>query len=450
MKKRSPQVWPSSHLARRLDAPDLLVPLILRAGNAFALLAISVVLGYICRVLLARWLGVAEYGTYEYILNAGIFLGQIAALGLPNAVLRFIPEYTVLEDWPRLRGLVWSSWLAVAISGLAIAGLVTLLAPILGASTSVPPGVWVWGGWCVPLLALSRHQLELAKALKKLPLAYLPSLLASPVMVAGGTWVYLLLGNPRPTHTLAIGIFIISLFLGLAWQWWQIQKHLPHQVWLQPPQILLHRWLGVALPMLLADGAFVILAQTDTLMIGAWLGEAAVGIYTAAAKTAAWVSFILMAFNAISAPMFSALYARGDLESLQKLVHTSAKWTFFPAATIALLLIIFAEPTLGIFGSEFVVARWEMTLLITGQLVNVGAGSVGYLMQMTGHQWTSAYIFGCSALLNLVLNALLIPILGTLGAAFSTALTMMLWNIWLRRQVIRQVGVTPSIVDVFR
>ena len=129
---------------------------------------------------------------------------------------------------------------------------------------------------------------------------------------------------------------------------------------------------------------------------------------------------------------------------------TVARWLFYPSLILAILLIVFADRVLGLFGSEFVAARGEMTVLILGQLVNVGAGSVGYLMKMTGHHNQCAYVFGFSAILNLLLNAILIPFWGIMGAAIATALSMAIWNIWLHQLVVKYLGVKPSIVGTFK
>ncbi|WP_324705636.1 polysaccharide biosynthesis C-terminal domain-containing protein [Lyngbya sp. CCY1209] len=90
-----------------------------------------------------------------------------------------------------------------------------------------------------------------------------------------------------------------------------------------------------------------------------------------------------------------------------------------------------------------------MTVLILGQLVNVGSGSVGYLMVLTGHQDQSAFIFGCSALANLILNAIAIPFLGILGAAIATATCMAIWNVVLHILVVRYLDIYPSIIFAF-
>jgi O-antigen/teichoic acid export membrane protein len=56
---------------------------------------------------------------------------------------------------------------------------------------------------------------------------------------------------------------------------------------------------------------------------------------------------------------------------------------------------------------------------------------------------------GCSAILNLILNAILIPTMGIMGAAVATALAMALWNIWLHQLVVKYLGVKPSILSTF-
>ena len=229
-----------------------------------------------------------------------------------------------------------------------------------------------------------------------------------PLLVIVGAFYY----EDRLFSSKAIAISILSLCLVLVCQLWFFRQQMPPQCSTSEPIYAPREWFAVALPLLFNDGAFVVLSQTDIIMTGTILGSFQVGIYSAAFKTASAVSFILAAVNAIAAPMFATLYARRDYEGLQTLTATVARWLFYPSLVFALLLILFADRILGLFGSEFVAARGEMIILILGQLVNVGAGSVGYLMEMTGHHQKCAYVFGCSAILNLVLNSILIPTLG--------------------------------------
>ncbi|HHP7229397.1 MAG TPA: flippase [Xenococcaceae cyanobacterium] len=425
---------------------DLLISLFQGAAIALILQLSGIAVSYTMQVLLARWLGATQYGAYDYVINLGVFIGFLAGLGLPNALLRFLPEYMVQEDWGKLRGIVWGSWRYVLISSMLIAMIavvivvswqkhnreLALVSLLLGIAT-------------VPLWALIRHQQEMARGIKRMSLAYFPSKVILPLLVILGIGFY----RQNLSSTIALIITCLSLALVLVAQLWLFKQQIPQQCLRVKPTYAPKEWFGVALPLLFNDSALVVLSQTDILMTGAMLGSFQVGIYSAALKTASIVNFLLAAVNAIAAPMFATLHAQEDYQGLKKLTRTVARWLFYPSAILALLLIVFAERVLGLFGSEFVAARGSMTILILGQLVNVGAGSVGYLMQMTGHHRQCAYVFGCSAILNLVLNGILIPLLGIKGAAIATALTMAVWNIWLHQLVVKNIGVQPSIIGTF-
>jgi len=103
---------------------------------------------------------------------------------------------------------------------------------------------------------------------------------------------------------------------------------------------------------------------------------------------------------------------------------------------------------LSLFGADFVAGYPALIILTAGMIVNAAAGPVGLLLNMTGHQRLCAKIFGTSALINVVLNALLIPQLGIVGAALATAATMILWNLWLLIMVARKLDLHPSLIRI--
>lgn len=415
------------------------------ASVAFVLQVSSVGLKYIVQIFLAQWMGTVEYGTYEYVVSWTFFLAILAELGLPSAVLRFIPEYSVKEDWGRLRGVIRGSWQLTLVAGLLVSLCGTAIVLWLNANQkwaySTP---MIVGIWMMPLVALVHLQSQMARAVRQIPLAYTPFQVIWPLLVLSGAFV-LFQRNQVLTSVPVIAVSILALLTIVAIQLWLLRRRLKTEVHRVSPIYTPREWLRVAFPLLLSDGFHVVLNQADILMIGAGVGPEAVGIYSAATKTAIWVSLVLQAVNAVVAPAFSALYTQGDREGLQKLVSTVAHWIFWPSLTITLCLIVFGRTILGIFGPQFVAAHWDMTILALGQLVNAGAGSVGFLMIMTGHQNQCAYVFGCSALTNLVLNAIAIPVLGTTGSAIATATTMALWNIWLHVLVVKNLGIYPSI-----
>lgn len=430
--------------------PSLFTKLVHGAGTALTIQIISAGALYGSQVLLARWMGTVEYGIYEYAIAIGAFLAFIAGLGLPTTVLRLISAYRAQEDWPHLKGMVWGSWWQTLIIGfitsVCATGVLLWLMDDdgLGSYTIA----LILGVWTIPIVALVSLQKEIIRACQQIVLSYGPSLIAQPLLliVVAATWQRW----QQLTSVTAVLLSLLSGLLVLSLQWLLFQQKLDTRIRSVQPVYEILQWWRVSLPLLLFDGSHMILRQTDMLMIGILLNAKQVGIYSAALKTSAWVPFILAAVNAISAPLMASLYAQGDRQSLQQLVSIVARWMFYPALITAVGLAVFAGPILQLFGPEFVAARGALFILILGQLVNVGAGSVGYLMTMTGHQNQTIVVMATSALANVILNLIGIYFFGIIGAALATALTKAMWNIWLYGLVVRQLGVRPSILDALR
>lgn len=437
-----------TQLWTKLQQPGLMTTLARGASTALIIQGLGVGINYSTQVFLARWLGVSEYGTYEYVVTIATVLGLLAGLGLSSTVLRFVSEYSTeystRQNWSHLRGIIWSSWGQTLVAGLAI-GLVSIGVLLsLGSSISL-----ILGMGLIPLFALAKIQLEMVRGVKRIALGYAPFFVLYPLLLLGFGLIWVALHQPLDSP-IAVTLTIGALMLVLVGQFSLFLRHLPAQIHRVQPTFALRQWLGMSLPLLFIDSSYMILRYTDTLMLGAFGGPHEVGLYSAALKTADWVNFILASVNAIAAPMFASLYVQGDLKGLQRLVSTIARWMFYPAFGVAIGLVVFAEPILGLFGPEFLAAKWAMVALIVGQLVNVGAGSVGYLLLMTGHHYPCAIVVGCSAVVNILLNLVGIPVWGGLGAALATAFSMSLWNVWLHRLVVKYSGVNPSIVTALR
>ncbi|OKH36331.1 flippase [Calothrix sp. HK-06] len=429
--------------------PPLLTILARGATTALAVQILSTICDYGFQVFLARTIGVTEYGVYDYATTLAIFLAFPASLGFPTTVLRFIPEYITKQDWAHLRGIILGSWLLTLAASFVVSclctGVLLWLEAHLPVKNTATLTVSVWG---VPLLAIIGLQQQMARGLHKMVLAFTPYLIVYPILLMAMV-VFWSMSHSLTAYNVLL-FSILSLLIITVGQLILLRQSFPIQINHIRPSYALGEWWKVALVLIFLNGSNMILNQADTLMIGSMLGVKAVGVYGAAFKTSLWVNLLLTSINSIAAPMFASLYVKGDMVGLQKLVSTSVKWMFFPALAVSLAMIIFVEPILRMFGEEFVSAKFVLIALILGQLVNVGAGSVGYLLQMTGHQNQCAVVVGISALVNIVLNLIGIRALGILGAALATAFSMMLWNLWLHRLVVKHLGIRASILAAIR
>ncbi|AEB12562.1 flippase [Marinithermus hydrothermalis] len=426
----------------RLKQQDMLATLARGAGIAFVLQASGTGLKYLTQVLLARWMGAAEYGVYAYAFTWANLLSVLATLGFTTGSLRFVPEYLAKEDWAHLRGFIRRVRQLVLLAGLLLAavggGILILLHSPQMNTTALLLGMAL-----VPLLALVSVQREMVRGTRRIALAYAPPMVLQPVLVLVAAFLMLSsLGGL--TGVAALSAFALALLIVLGVQGWGLVQTLPQEAVSMPPRYETARWWRVSFPLLLVSGSLIVLNQADILMIGIFLGPKEAGIYMAATKTAALVSFVLVAVNAIVAPMISELHTKGDREELQRMVSAAVRWMFWPSLSVTLGLLLLGRVVLGLFGTEFPMGYSALVLLALGQLVNASVGPVGYLMSLTGHQDLSAWVYGLSALVNIGLNALLIPIWGLIGAALATMAAMVLWNAWLYVLVYRFLG-----LDVF-
>ncbi|MEM6715661.1 MAG: flippase [Cyanobacteria bacterium P01_C01_bin.147] len=434
---------------KQVQSTGLLTKFARGAGAALTVQLISACILYAAQVWLARWLGTSAYGVYEYATAVSIIGAFIASFGLPTVALRLVSAYRAQSDWARLGGLINGSWRQILLSSIGMAGCGTAVWAWL--QTTRDFGGYTWplllSIWTIPGLTLLGLQKEIIRGFQQIVLAFAPSLIGQPLVLLG-----LAVGwrSQRPlTSTVAMALSLTAILLVLALQWGWFQSRLASQIRRPPHLYETGQWWRVALPLMLMGGSFMILNHTDTLMIGLLLNAQQVGIYSAALKTAAWVPFILMAVNAMAAPLIATLYAEDDQAGLQQLVSMIARWMFYPALAMAIAIVLFSRPILQLFGTEFIAAQGALVALMLGQLVNVGAGSVGYLMTMTTYQNQAARVMAVSALVNVILNGVGIHFWGILGAAIATALSMALWNIWLYVLVVKHLGVRPSILDTF-
>jgi O-antigen/teichoic acid export membrane protein len=130
---------------------------------------------------------------------------------------------------------------------------------------------------------------------------------------------------------------------------------------------------------------------------------------------------------------------------LARLFRSLVKWTLALTLPLAITVVLFAKPIMGIFGAEFSVG-WPVLVVGTlAQLINCGVGSVGYLLLMSGRQNQLLRIQAVMAATLIVLNLILIPRMGLLGAATAVALVTATTNLWYLSQVRRSLGIVPSL-----
>jgi O-antigen/teichoic acid export membrane protein len=85
------------------------------------------------------------------------------------------------------------------------------------------------------------------------------------------------------------------------------------------------------------------------------------------------------------------------------------------------VILALGQPLLWLFGKEFITGYPVMFILALGFLAHASVGPVEFVLNMLGEQNRCAFVLFAAAGLNLVLNFILIPHFGLMGAAIATA-----------------------------
>jgi O-antigen/teichoic acid export membrane protein len=423
-----------------------------QSGVFFAGTIFTAIFGYVFKVYLARVLGPEALGLFVLGITLVGFLGVFNSLGLPQSAVRFVASYGAAGKFERLHALLWRG-----------AGIL-LLANLLFAAILLTFGRWV--------AVRFYHSAALVQYLPWFALIMLFSVLTgfySKVLtgykdLGRRTLIVNFVGSPL---SMLLAVILISAGMGL-------RGYLSAQVLsaavvtvlllvavreLTPAQARFSAQRGSGLEkeiwsfsaaMLGIGFLEFVMVQVDKIAIGFYRGPREVGIYSVAAAIVVYVPLVLSSINQIFSPMIADLHTRGDHALLARLFQSLTRWVIGLTLPLAVVVIVFARPLMRIFGSDFE-AGWPILIIGTAaQLVNCGVGSVGYLLLMSGNEKRLIKVQVVMAVVMIVLNIALVPVLGGVGAAIAAAATNAGINLWNLLEVRKALGLTPYNRSYFR
>lgn len=392
----------------------------------------------------ARLMGAEGYGTYAFVMSWVAVLLIPALLGIDTLLVRQVAIYHEQSDWASLKGIMRFAGRTVLATSFILAICAGIVAQI-GANRADPTYLATfWIAFALlPLFATIRIHLSVMRGLSAVVQAHIPELVIQPGTLVLLSLVTYYLFNTAITPLIAVIFAVVSGIIALAISNWWLAQLIPSESKSTTARLQTRYWLRSSLPLVLIASMAVINNKTDILMIGSILGYHPAGVYAIASQISALVTFALIAVNTALSPTIARLHSRGEKERLQAVVTKSTRFMLACGAPMALMLLGFGYWILLLFGSEFTGGLAPLRILVIGQIVNVAAGSVGWLLIMTGHERGAAIAITVSALANIILNAALIPIWGTMGAAIATAISIALSNVLLAYFVFIHLGIYP-------
>lgn len=414
---------------------------------------LGVVTGFLSVVLLARLLGPEQYGIYAFTLATITLLSLPANTGLCTLLLRTAARQRSSTSVSELRGLWnWTNGTAVAVA--TTLGVVAWLAINRAGITSLSSNLDVLFAsgaallLLTPLLALRTALLSgLGNVAHGQSLDNIVKPLVFVLLITG-----VAASSPQAwsvTATQAVLAITFSTAIALIVGQHFLRHSRPRNWRTTVADYIPRQWLRAAWPLTLVGAGHILMRYVDVVMLGFWHSSTEVGIYRATYQLASLATLPHQVAVLAYAPLFAGHPASHDHAGLQRLATRCARLASTGSTPLLVLLLIASSPLLTLFfGDPYRAGAPVLVALCIGQLINVVAGPVGMLLNMSGHEREAALGVWLATLVNLALNALLIPGYGAVGAAVATAVALVVWNVILCQRALTLLNINPTILPI--
>jgi O-antigen/teichoic acid export membrane protein len=333
--------------------------------------------------LLVSALGVSAFGVLSIMAVAIGFLGLLD-LGIGGAAVRAIAQHAErrdLESAARVVGTAVTAYFVIGLFGgtalaLAVPFLVTQVLGIpsdLQAAASLAFYVSALG---FPVTMAIGAFAAVPKALQRFDLSVrvsVPFATISPVV----TLFVVRQGFGLPG--IAISSLCMNVTAGVIY--FLVSRRLLDGAPIRPgiDGALLRGLASFGGWFLVASFGVAILYQLDKLLIGSFLGIAAVTYYVVPGNLANRIQGFMGAATLVVFPVSAAMSARGDMALLSRLYRDGTRLTFILSAMLGVPMAVFAEPFLRYWmGPEFAQHSWVVMVLLVATYVLLGLAGVAW------------------------------------------------------------------------
>lgn len=407
-------------------------------------------LTYITYVVLSRTMTADEYGHFAFGLALATVLAIAAGLGQPTAILRLWSEETVAGREDKAVDAVQAgSTLTIAASvaiALLLCGLtylVVLFVPFEGTANH-----FYGAAFLVLPMALAEYNSAALRAQGSLWTALIPRdilwRIAFPAVVIACFAAGLVLSGPDAL------VLSASILAGaLALQFWNSMRR---RYVLAPRQgVARDYWRergNIGTWLLLGAVIETAALNADVILVGLMLNLESSGIYFNAFRTAGLMTLFTFAIELVIAPMVAQHFHAGDMRKAQAITALGAGAGFVFSLVVFAAFVGWGDLILSFFGPAYEEGAIVLVLLAFGLLFDAATGPSKIVMMMTGHERAYVAIFGSIMGLGFIVQILVIPSYGIVGAAAANMgariLAQLAIALWCRLRI----GLDTSLLGV--
>lgn len=425
------------------------------AGPSFGVALINgvgIALQFVAAYLLARLLGASGYGVFAYAFSWTQLIASIALLGFDKLLVREVSKAQSGGDRAWIRPFL-------ARNGLRSSVILILIAAFGYSASFLPFGpfedpevrfAYRWSMFAVPFLGLITLQRSVLQGLNAVVRGQFVEKAIRPTgLIIGTLLLYGVLRGLGVREVVIVNLiaFVLASLVGLYFILRSTSPATKAEEPSGPEGGVLKRMSGT----FLVIGWLQILAgKWDILILGSMGDNEGTGVLQIVIRLSIFLHFFLNALNAALAPKLAEWHRAGMKERMQRSLTRGVRGINLITLPIALVILIFPGPILGIFGASFVEGRDALLIFAATRIFGLLLGPTGYILMMTGQQRKMMQILLVGNGLHLLLALLLIPQYGVMGAAIAFASSSLLERSWMFLSVRRKLGIDPSVFGISR
>lgn len=402
-------------------------------------------LNALAQVVFARLIGPSGFGLFAIGWSLLRVVSLLGPMGLDSAVVRFGPAYR-RDGASRFRGLFHFTAVACVVVGVCCGLAFFVGAEWIGREVFKKPGlepVLKMVALAAPLVVLLRQLASTTVVSRRMRFAVASEQVGPP---AAELLFFLSLGavagwSLRAALVSVVASFAVACVLALVFTLWLFPELRQRGPSSRPG---LSQVISFSVPMAFA-GLFGSLALwADRLVAGYFLSDVDTGIYASVSVITSLFVMMLSGVKQIFSPMVSDLHARGEHRQVEALYRLGTRWAVYISLPLLASICLAPRELLRLlFGEAYAEGAYPLLVLSLAQLVNLVTGPYDTLLVMTGHQRAWLILSALMLFGNISLVALLVPVLGLLGASLGMALSVVSISVVGILLVNRVLGMTP-------
>ena len=406
---------------------------------------------FLYTIFLAKVLGPSDLGLYFLGITIIGFLTVLATMGLNAGVVRFVALYNGKNDRSRTKGTILISAALTLVPSLIMVGIILLVGDLIATYIFHKPEL----GTVIKLLSLAIPFDSLMRIFLAATRGF--KLMKFSVYTENLAWVgiriffalFFLYGLGMGLEGIVFA-YVASSVISMVIAFCFVNRLIPLLGKKISPIFEVRKLLRFSIPMLFSIFLGNLIRQIDILMLGLFVSLEGVGIYSVAVRVIALAEVIFMAFQPIFNPFVAELHDKKEFVKLSNLLKVITRWNVTISLPIFLSLLIFPGFFLNIIGKGFTQASGCLSVLVIAHLFSSVSSLPSSMIFMSGRSDITLKNNLIVLITNIVLNYLLIPKYGIMGAAFATGSSLVLIAFIRIAEVYYLMRIHPFKIDLWK